>query len=925
MKIEFSSLKSRVARRLFGMFFFVLLVPIALISIGSFYKVSDIVLTEHQQNLQRAAKEYGLGIFRRLNYANDLLTNTSQHAVDLNQFRPEYMHLLLTYFSGYAVTQDQKIIWQESIDNLTVDWLEILEQAPKNKGVFTMDNYDGHTKQVFISLILNDVQWIAKLNETYLWPDAELNAFEELCVVAADSQVIYCSSPLTDDAVARLQQTPSKAVVKWQNADFENMISVSWSLFMRYQFYDDDWKVIISKPENIFLQSIVMFKWSVLPAILLIFLLVVFISLYMVRRHLRPVEQLIKGTKALSQKKVYFKVEVDSDDEYEDLAESFNHMADSLTREFEYNEALLNINKIILLNEDLSSFAKSVLAEINRFSYPSFSLLYVINKNRYVIDRIYKYEYASHFFKEIKHPPEDMLDALFPFLGKSAKMFTEDEAKAIPIGQTWTIGGCLHYYPIYEDGHLNAFLFINLTEVQINDRFSDFLSHCTVAFNALQRGKLLKYQASYDRLTGLYNRTFLQDQAKNALSSTDKLSFALLFIDLDRFKNINDTLGHSFGDQLLQLVARRLMENLPERSFLCRFGGDEFILLLSINTCSYAEVVAQHWIDLLSSHFELQGRRVNIGASIGIALAPNHSQDFEGLLTCADMAMYEAKSHGRNRYCVYSDSLHNELTRRTKLESFLRSVEINDCLSVHYQPKINIQNHQFSGYEALARFNHPIEGFISPDIMFQIAEESGQVHRIGLTVMEIALEQLKEWLNLNIWKGRMAINVSPLQLESVDFIPQVQGLLKKIDISPQFIEFEVTEGVFIQSNDEVRRSLQYFQDMGISIAMDDFGTGYSSMAYITDLPLNNIKIDKAFISNIEKNNKSSGIIKSMIQIGKNIGLTVTAEGVETQEELDFLIHNSCDDIQGYLYSKPLTANNAKALLVNPDLDHFFKR
>ncbi|EXJ13152.1 MULTISPECIES: EAL domain-containing protein [Nitrincola] len=923
MRIELSSLKSRVARRLFRMFFFIILVPIIFIAVGSFYKVSGLIFTEHHHHLQRATKEYGLGIFRRLSYAYDLLLNASQHTQDLNHIQPEYLHLLQTYFSNYAVAQNEQIIWQHNTDADTLDWQSLLQYTP-NSGVFTLQSNHSSVKRVFITLATQESRWLAELDPVYLWPEAELSAFEELCVIGADSVIIFCSSPLSEDTIALLLKASPQTPVHWIDDHSEKMISASWSLFMRYQFAQDDWRIIISKPENVFMKSVNDFRQSFLPAILLIFLLVVFVSLYMVRRHLKPVEALIKGTKSLSENKLDYTVQVDTDDEYEDLAHSFNQMTQNLAYAFEYNTALFNINQKILLNENLSSCAHQILSEIARFATPLYSVLYILNKHNPIVDRYYTYEYSNQTFKQIKQSSSEILMQFSSILHSEACIVSNDEFSKLIPDLTKAGNGYSHYYPLHQDGQLISFLVLNLPKAQLDLRFTDFLSHCTVAFNALQRGKLLSYQAYFDRLTGVYNRSFLQEHAQKSLALTETQSFALLFVDLDRFKNINDTLGHSFGDELLKSVAKRLMEHLPSHAFLSRFGGDEFILLMPIATPADAEVVAQTWLAIIAEPFQLRGRIVNIGASIGISLTPDHTREYEALLTCADMAMYEAKSQGRNRYFMYSETLHNELARRTQLETFLREAVSEGYLSVYYQPKVNIQARHLSGFEALARFHHPQEGFIRPDLLFKIAEESGQVHGLGLAVMRQAFEQLKQWQTRNLWTGRMAINVSPLQLSSPDFVAQVESLMHETGVKPELIELEITEGVFIENNHEAKERLAHFQALGITIAMDDFGTGYSSMAYITQLPLNNLKIDKAFVSSIKDGNKHVGIIKSMIQIGQNLGLNVTAEGVETPEELRFLIEHGCQDIQGYLYSRPLSAQDAEALLITPNLDAFFK-
>jgi EAL domain-containing protein (putative c-di-GMP-specific phosphodiesterase class I) len=282
--------------------------------------------------------------------------------------------------------------------------------------------------------------------------------------------------------------------------------------------------------------------------------------------------------------------------------------------------------------------------------------------------------------------------------------------------------------------------------------------------------------------------------------------------------------------------------------------------------------------------------------------------------------MYEAKNTGRECYKFYSGELSAAIERRNYLESFLRDVVPNGYLEVYYQPKVDIQQGFISGFEALSRFKHPQEGFLSPFELYTIAEETGTIHLLGDYVLKSAMSQTQIWHDQGIWQGRMAINVSPVQIFESTFYERFIALIEETGVNPKLIELEITEGIFIDNPEKAKQLLEQFRALGISIAIDDFGTGYSSLAYITQLPIDNLKIDRTFITQIEEGVKYEGMLISIIQMAHHLGLKVTAEGIEKVEHLQFLHTHNCQDIQGYLYSKPLVAKDAEAILKEPKVD-----
>ena len=426
----------------------------------------------------------------------------------------------------------------------------------------------------------------------------------------------------------------------------------------------------------------------------------------------------------------------------------------------------------------------------------------------------------------------------------------------------------------------------------------------------------IKFMAFYDSLTKLPNRTLfmnkLNDQLELVYSKSAK--GAVFFIDLDNFKNINDTMGHDYGDKLLVHLAKQFENLIDEKDTICRLGGDEFIILHPYVKESELEYYAKRFLDLFNKTLNIGNKQMFITASIGVALYPKDGTDTNTILKNADSAMYKAKELGKNRFILFDPQMYLKLERKTCIERILRSAIENNELSINYQPQYDAQKNEIFGFEALLRLNSKELGFISPLEFISVAEECGYITKISKWVINESCKQSVKWLNRGYKFKSMSINISSVDIQQSDFLESIKDILKSTGINPNIIELEITETVLMQSLDSSVNILEKLMDMGIRIALDDFGTGYSSLNYLGRIPISTLKIDKSFIDNITSSKKKESMINNIIQMAHSMDLKVVAEGVETKEQLSILKDRDCNYIQGYYFSKPLPESEIEKLL-----------
>ncbi|NPA71666.1 MAG: EAL domain-containing protein [Gammaproteobacteria bacterium] len=422
----------------------------------------------------------------------------------------------------------------------------------------------------------------------------------------------------------------------------------------------------------------------------------------------------------------------------------------------------------------------------------------------------------------------------------------------------------------------------------------------------------LAYRAHYDSLTNLPNRTLFIDRLSQAIDHAKQRNtkFAMLFIDLDRFKEINDTLGHSIGDEMLQQVALRLQSALGTKDTVSRLGGDEFTIILEeSDTVEAVNQAIKKLGQSLSETIQLGQHNFHATMSIGAAFYPDDGQDTETLLKHADAAMYQAKGSGRNTHRFYNKAMTDSAVERLAMEVSLREALENNEFSVYYQPKIDAETNLLTGSEALIRWRHPVLGLVTPINFMSIAEETGLIIAIDRWMMREAMLQFKRWLSLGLTPGTLSLNLAIQQIYHKDFISFITDLMSEIDLKAQWIELEISEGQIMKDPENAISILKRIQSLGITLAVDDFGTGYSSLSYLKKLPIDTLKIDQSFIRNVANDEEDQAISKAIIALGTSLNLTVVAEGVETEAQRQFVIENGCHIIQGYYFSRPLNSED----------------
>jgi len=427
----------------------------------------------------------------------------------------------------------------------------------------------------------------------------------------------------------------------------------------------------------------------------------------------------------------------------------------------------------------------------------------------------------------------------------------------------------------------------------------------------------VQFLAYYDALTGLPNRTLLEDRISRALASARrrKEGVAALFLDLDRFKIINDTLGHSSGDTLLQEVAARLKVWAREQDTVARVGGDEFVVLLtSVAQASDASVAAQRILEAVTVEFSLKGNPINVTCSVGISMFPENGGDSETLIKNADAAMYCAKQRGPNNIQFFTKDMNDQMVERLALESGLRLALDRQELFLVYQPQMDIATGDIVGVEALLRWQHPELGLVPPDRFIRIAENTGLIVPIGEWVLRTACAQARKWQDEGLSEVRVAVNVSAVQFRQDGFRDHIRSVLHETGLAPEYLELELTESLLLSNADVMFSVLRELKEMGLSLAIDDFGTGYSSLSYLRQFPVSKLKIDRSFVKDVAINPDDAAITTAIISLAKGLNLKVIAEGVEDEAQLAFLRERQCDEIQGYYFSRPVSADKVAEML-----------
>jgi diguanylate cyclase (GGDEF)-like protein/PAS domain S-box-containing protein len=499
------------------------------------------------------------------------------------------------------------------------------------------------------------------------------------------------------------------------------------------------------------------------------------------------------------------------------------------------------------------------------------------------------------------------------FSSEHADQALADEQEILRTGQA-KIGEEKETWP---DGHVNWVL---TTKVPLKDRRDQIIGTMGISHNITDRKQAelrAQYLALHDSLTGLPNRVLLEDRLTQAiaLARRNQISVGVLMLDLDRFKSVNDSFGHYVGDRLLEAVSVRLQACLRASDLIARLGGDEFVIGISMVTADRdVETVARKVLATLGEPFEVESHTLQIGASVGISMYPANGENSEALLQFADAAMYQAKKNGRDTYCFFAPELTQATKRRRKLENDLHQACARGEFVLHYQPLVSTDSGRVTGVEALLRWYHPEEGLISPNEFIPQLEELGLMVEVGDWVLRTACLQNVAWQKEGLSPIRVAVNVSAQQFYRGDLVDSVERALRESGLEPRWLEIELTESLTLDCSETTINIMKNLKRIGVTLSLDDFGTGWSSLSYLRKFPLDRIKIDRSFMRDIASEPAAEAVVRSIIDLGKNLGLDCVAEGVETRQQLEYLQKQMCAEMQGFLYSPAVTGVRCGALL-----------
>ena len=661
--------------------------------------------------------------------------------------------------------------------------------------------------------------------------------------------------------------------------------------------------------------------------IILSVLVVVLLSISLIRHCMVPLKQLINGTQRVANGEFNKPVEFVTNDEIEMLANSFNTMSSRLGKRVNALTILSEIDQLILSSPNIETALLTILNRIPQIVPCEFLSIALIDK----LESNVGHAYFSHAdfkekpgLKKIDISPSEKKKVLEHNSTFVINLQEEDwrfldrfKNKGVSLAQV---------FPVIIDGKLTAILSLGYTiKILLNDEDIEHLHDITnrlgTALETADRDERLYRQAYFDFLTGLPNRQLLEDRLAQYIMHAHRENqlIGVLYIDLDRFKNINDTLGHSIGDKLLQEAAERLTRCVRETDTVARLSGDEFIVVLSnITESKDARIIAEHIIARISESFNIDLHEVFITPSVGISLYPSDGANSEELLKRADAAMYQAKQSGRGIYKFFEEQMNIADEQRSQMEQDLRHALARGEFELVYQPQFNLKTGKIIGAEALIRWNHTKHGTIMPSHFIPLAEDTGLIEPIGEWILRTACRQYKTWQEEGLIIDRLAINVSNRQFMRRKFADTVYKSLTATGMSPERLELEITESLLMDDRIDTVYILDELHSMGVKLAIDDFGTGYTSLGYLKRLPVDALKIDQSFITEVPINEDAITITNSIIAMAHAFKVNVIAEGVENEQQLFMLRSQKCDSVQGFYFAQPMPPNEFETYLKQQD-------
>ncbi|GEM_PF-2415513 len=928
MKFESRALNSSVAKRIFWLFFLSAGIPLLTISLISYSYISNRLEQESSHQIYRESRALGLAIYDRFISLESNL-KTIENGIKNSQGIPTYAddEWLRTIFDSVYIKQTRGTYVTVFGANLNPIQLDLKQQSHLENGntVLIIDT-SVQTKQILMVRMITDETegqryLIGSIAADYLW-NMGVHFPEIFFVMDKAGNVLFSSVTLDEESKKTLKRlrlnTADKKDIKHWKYNKQDYVSNSWSVFLDASFVAESLIISFSTPEKKVFSVMQDYK-NIFPQTLLVtVILITLLSINLIRKSLGPIEKLMLGTVHVKNG-VYDKpVTIESGDEFQQLGESFNNMMVQIDEQFKTLQTLSKIDRLILSSLDRDHIIQTLIQYLHELINSNH--VCVVTMNNMQTGQAEMHINLDDAFSKIEHYEINIDDIERHELEKCEEylLFNISDVKSYFKQQKILGDRSFLVYPISNNNVLSGLICIssyNIIDIKKYKykKIRELVDRTAVALSNAEWEEKLFLQAHFDSLTNLPNRFLFKDRMEQSIekSKRSKTNVALMFIDLDRFKTINDSLGHGIGDEVIKEVAVLLSRCVRTYDTVSRFGGDEFLIMVpdikSVDILiKKASKLASRILERLSNPFVINNREIFVSASIGIALYPKDADDYETMLLNADVAMYKAKEHGRNNYIFYDAIYADNALVRLDLENDLRHALERDEFYLMYQPKVELNSGKILGVEALIRWHHHQMGLINPDDFISLAEESGLISNIGYWVLDNACRQVKFWQDEYGIDLHVAVNISSDQFRQADLYERVYKIISESKLSPEFIELEITESITIEDSVRTNTILNEFRELGLTISVDDFGTGYSSLSQLQQFPVDNLKIDRSFIKDIPFNISSISITGAIIALAHNLNMRTIAEGVESMEQFKLLNELNCDEIQGYIISKPLT-------------------
>lgn len=924
MRTTRSIFQSKVARRIFLLFILSSLIPVGILAALSFNQVRNISIEQVQERLKKDAKFYGLFIFDRLKIVEEELL---LHASMLDIKPPitgtrNAGHLSewsVTPAKGDGISTGRRLSFIPAFDN------GAMAHMRAGGSVLSLD-HQGQPPSLFMSRMVgsHDKQpriLSARIDANFLWGNPD--RFSEdisACILDASFSYLHCSNTDLHPVGKSIDKTEATIRIDVEGAAHDKELLMGrWVLFLQPHYYLPRWNIFLFEDKEQAFTQLRGFSGIYAIVILLTILFVVLFSVHLIRRNTVPLEALLQGIRKLSGNNFNARVQTDSNDEYKEVANAFNRMTSQIGKQMERLKTQASIDRVILSRPSQENIVVIALEGLNHVIANEEAALALLQD---ASSHAFEFQHKNSVDDNntpIKHLTLD--EKQFELIQKGEPIVIDASSHLLSrnLGQG-ELPECAYYLllPIVDVDTLFGMFVLSLNRKPRQEEIEsgmEFGNRIAVAFSNAEWEEKLYKQARFDALTGLANRVAMEERLAQEISHAERVGeyLTVLFLDLDRFKNVNDSLGHAYGDVVLKQVSSRLSKELREGDIVARLGGDEFVILLHNlkdpkNAVAISSSVAEKIIRLITQPIILDNHEIRITTCIGISVYPIDATDVNTLLRNADSAMYHAKDMGRDNFQFYSENLNAAAHYRLTMETRLRQAIENEEFELYYQPKVDIESQSINGCEALLRWRDKDGNFTSPGDFISVAEDIGLTTVIGEWALKIACKQAKKW------SLKISVNISAKHFHHGKLVEQVSKALGETKLNPKYLDIEITETTTMQKMERTISILKALKEIGVTISIDDFGTGYSSLSYLKHFPVDTLKLDRSFILNILQDEKDLAIVKSTIGLGHNLGLSVIAEGVEKEAQKEQLAAMGCDEIQGFLYSPALPAKDFEQLL-----------